>query len=253
MAVTKVRIRFSKHGDPRLLSHHDLMRGFERALRRAALPVALSQGFSPRPRMSIAQALALGIEGRREVLELEMAEPLEAEEVRNRLAAVLPPGLDLLEAELVPTGQSAQAVSLWYHIEVPEARREAAALELESLIQSSHRVHVRIREEKRTTLDLRSFLMQASLDDNGILRFQLRVTPAGSARPEEILETLQLRDLLTSGGILVRDDVELAAIPPSRVDSSTLTVTTRSNPESVLVQDQSPSDPEAEIACPSSL
>ena len=234
MAVTKVRIRFSKHGDLRLLSHHDLMRGFERALRRAALPVVLSQGFTPRPKMSIAQALALGIEGRREVLDLELTEPLEAEDIRMRLAAVLPPGLDLVEAELVPAGKTAQAVSLWYHIEVPETRREAAAAELDALLQATQRPYVRIREGKSIKLDLRPFLLQASLSDEGILRFQLRVASTGSARPEELLDTLQLRDLLSLGGILVRDDIELAATPITRVDSSAHASTSNSNPESVL-------------------
>src|SRR5262245_4685643 len=102
--ATKIRLRFAKRDDLRLVSHHDLMRCVERMLRRAALPVAESQGFNPRPKVSFPLALALGIEGRREVLELELTEALAPEEVRDRLAAVAPPGLELAEAEAIGPG-----------------------------------------------------------------------------------------------------------------------------------------------------
>ena len=85
--ATKVRLRFAKRGDLRLISHHDLLRCLERALRRARIPMAVSQGFNPRPKIVFALALALGIEGRREVVELELAEPTEPAEVLRRLAA----------------------------------------------------------------------------------------------------------------------------------------------------------------------
>src|SRR2546421_1972418 len=93
MTATKVRLRFAKRGDLRLVSHHDLMRCLERALRRADLPMAHSQGFNPRPKVVFVLALALGVEGRREVLELDLAEPLEPLEVLHRLTAAAPPGL----------------------------------------------------------------------------------------------------------------------------------------------------------------
>ncbi|MBV8382011.1 MAG: DUF2344 domain-containing protein, partial [Planctomycetaceae bacterium] len=99
--ATRVRLRFAKRGDLRFVSHHDLMRCLERLLRRAAIPVALSQGFNTRPKMVFPLAMGLGIEGRREVVELDLAEPLEPAEVLRRLAAATPPGLDWLDAEAV--------------------------------------------------------------------------------------------------------------------------------------------------------
>src|SRR3954471_15472064 len=89
-ATTKVRLRFAKRGDLRLVSHHDLMRCLERALRRAAIPMAASQGFNPRPKIMFPLALARGIEGDREVVEWELAEPMEPAEVIGRLAAQAP-------------------------------------------------------------------------------------------------------------------------------------------------------------------
>ncbi len=88
--ATKVRLRFAKRGDLRLVSHHDIMRCLERMLRRASIPMVLSQGFSPRPKITFALALGLGIEGRREVVDLELSEPLEPAVLLGRLAAVAP-------------------------------------------------------------------------------------------------------------------------------------------------------------------
>src|SRR3954454_12458095 len=92
---SKYRIRFRKAGDLRLVSHHDLMHVCERMFRRAALPIARTQGFNPRPRMWFALSLALGVLGANEVLELELTEALEADEVRDRLAAQAPPGFEI--------------------------------------------------------------------------------------------------------------------------------------------------------------
>src|SRR5215469_3325970 len=91
-SATKVRLHFAKRGDLRLVSHHDLLRCLERTVRRASIPIALSQGFNPRPRIVFALAMALGIEGRREVVDLELAEPLEPAEILRRLTLASPPG-----------------------------------------------------------------------------------------------------------------------------------------------------------------
>ena len=124
----RLRLRFAKRGDLRLVSHHDLMRCLERTIRRADLPMAQSQGFNPRPKVSFPSALALGIEGRREVLELELAEPLGPEEVLRRLAEATPPGLDFFEAAPTVANRAAQVVAVDYLVNLPPDRRSAAAI-----------------------------------------------------------------------------------------------------------------------------
>jgi hypothetical protein len=74
MVRLRVRVRFSKQGDLRLIGHRDLMRCFERLFRRAGLRLRFSEGFHPKPRMTFPLALAVGIEGTDEVMELELAE-----------------------------------------------------------------------------------------------------------------------------------------------------------------------------------
>ena len=74
MVRPRVRIRFCKQGDLRLIGHRDLMRCLERLFRRAGLALAMSQGFHPKPRVTFPLALAVGIEGLDEVMELELTE-----------------------------------------------------------------------------------------------------------------------------------------------------------------------------------
>ncbi|MFO7629596.1 MAG: TIGR03960 family B12-binding radical SAM protein [Prochlorococcaceae cyanobacterium] len=101
--VCRLRIGFAKTGSLALISHLDLLRLLERALRRTGLPVSFSGGFHPLPRLQIALSLPLGVEGTGEWLDLEFIEAVEPLAVQARLQAELPPGLQLLSAALVPT------------------------------------------------------------------------------------------------------------------------------------------------------
>lgn len=214
MTATKVRLRFAKRGPVRLVSHHDLMRCLERTLRRAGIPMAKSQGFNPRPKLVFALALGLGIEGRREVLELELSEPMEPGEVLRLLSEHAPAGFDFLEAEAA-AGRSSQVQSVSYELEIPSDRVDAAGAAVAALLADAERPHTRHRPDRTVELDLRPFVLDAELNSEGVLCFRLKMTSSGSARPEEVIETLGLRDLLDRGAILVRAEVELAPTAPS--------------------------------------
>ena len=101
MVRDKVRIRFRKAGDLRLISHHDLLRSFERMLRRAALPFHSTAGFNPKPRLVFALTLPLGVVGCEEVVELELDAELSLEELRQRLVQQAPPGLEILSVQRI--------------------------------------------------------------------------------------------------------------------------------------------------------
>ncbi len=71
-----VRLRFGKHGKVRFISHRDVARAFERAFRVEQLPLAFTQGFSPRPKVSFGLALSVGHESDAEYLDFELVEPV---------------------------------------------------------------------------------------------------------------------------------------------------------------------------------
>src|SRR5919205_2194483 len=95
--VQRLRVRYAKRGRARFASHRDFGRAFERALRRAGVPMAYSSGFSPHPRISYANAAPTGAASEAEYLEIALAAHRSPERLREALDAALPPGLDVLE------------------------------------------------------------------------------------------------------------------------------------------------------------
>ena len=204
----KVRIRFRKGGDLRLLSHHDLMRTFERMLRRAALPFRSTEGFHPKPRFVFALSLPLGIVGCEEVVELELAEPVPPDEVHARLAGRSVPGLDILSVRRVESRKAAQVRRVTYRVPLPPeceaglASRIAAAAGGAGLPRSS----ARGRSRNTSICDRTSTRFALS---PGALEMDLWVKPSGMARPDEVLGLLGLQDVIEAGAVIERTRLEL--------------------------------------------
>ncbi len=91
----KLRFIFTKKGFIRYISHLDLMRLFLRAMRRAGLPLKMTEGFSPHPKFSIMRALKLGIESDNEEASIILKQPISVEDFRGRLQKELPVGIDI--------------------------------------------------------------------------------------------------------------------------------------------------------------
>jgi radical SAM-linked protein len=217
----KVRIRFQKGSDLRLLSHHDLMRTFERMLRRADLPFRRSQGFNPRPRLVFALSLPLGVVGAEEVVELELGQQLAVEEVEQRLRRQAPPGLEILSVRRIDPKESAQVRGLSYAVEVPAGRTDGLRARLAEVLAAVECRWERTRPPKRS-IDLRPWICDLHLHEPiasspGLytLVMDLRLTPTGTARPEEVLGLLGLADLLDAGAVCTRTRLELQDEPAS--------------------------------------
>ena len=97
-----LRLRYARRGRARFTSHRDFSRAFERALRRAAVPMAYSSGFSPHPRISYANAAPTGAASEAEFLEIGLTVACNPERVRSDVDAALPAGLDIVAAEVSP-------------------------------------------------------------------------------------------------------------------------------------------------------
>ena len=102
-AVQRLRVHYTKRGRLRFSSHRDFQRAFERALRRAAVPMAYSAGFSPHPKVSYAGAAPTGTASEAEYLEIALSQRCEPERLREALDESLPPDLDVLEVVEVAT------------------------------------------------------------------------------------------------------------------------------------------------------
>lgn len=194
----KVQLRFAKTGALRFLSHHDLMRLFARACRRAELPVRLTQGFDPRPRLVFATALELGIESEDEALEVELSRWVSPDQTRGRLASALPAGLEVRSARLLPPRRSGErAVEMVYRVAPPGGAAAVGITPagLKEFLARGELPFDRPRQKRIQQLDLRPSLLDARLDGADVV-VRLQPTERGSARPAEIMALLAGRPLM---------------------------------------------------------
>ena len=238
MTGDKFRFRFRKAGDLRLLSHLDLARCLERMLRRAAIPFKSTAGFHPAPRMIFAQSMPLGVDGLREVLELETTAPLDADDVRERLNRQAPRGLEFTEVRVVPMKASAVPRRMVYSLPLPADRVDAVARRAAELLAMETVWVDRIKPKPRK-LNIRPYLrgisvllaaragLEADSEDRSrseqntsTLHLDLWVTQSGTARADELLLLLGVADLLEAGSVLARSELELRdETPPGQPDA----------------------------------
>ena len=208
MPLDKVRIRFRKSGDLRLVSHLDLVRSFERMLRRAALPFRMTQGFHPTPRLVLAQSLPLGVIGHREVLELELNEAIEPDDVLRRLREQAPPGIEFLSAERIPLKTTARPRRALYRISLADAPADLAA-RCAGLLASSE-VWVERERPRPRQVNIRPYLDSLMLSP-GDLHVGVWITQDGSARADEVAGAIGLSE----HAVIERLDLELwDEVPP---------------------------------------
>lgn len=185
----KIAVVFAKTGPAIHHSHHDLIRFWERAVKRAGLPVRLTQGFNPRPRIIFPHALGLGVASRHEEVELELYESVPVGEILPRLKRAVGDTLEIIDAvPLPPVKKSRQILSSSYRIGGwPDSAGEAlAAFAADILRRGEIRVE-RGAPGDRRSVDVRPYLQSVTHDpEDRALRLVLKHTPTGSGRPDEI-------------------------------------------------------------------
>ncbi|HEY2880896.1 MAG TPA: TIGR03936 family radical SAM-associated protein [Pirellulales bacterium] len=203
----RARIRFTKLDDLRWIGHRDLMRVWERLFRRAGVLLSMTEGFHPKPRINFPSALAVGIAGTDELVEVDFAALYTAEALREIIAPELPPGMALGAIEILPgLDHKAQVKHVTFTLEIPPPRQPALAERLVWLM--AHTSLLITREGRTKPLDLRPLIDRITLE-NDTLHLRLRVDREGSARPREVLDALQIADLEFEGYFLTRTSVEI--------------------------------------------
>lgn len=195
----RVRFEFSKDNEARFISHLDMIRVFERSIRRAGLPLSYSQGFNPHPKMAFGPALALGTSSDHEYVDISFEEKIDVDEALVRLQDSLPFGFNLRRGAVIPKG--AESLNAFinraeYTIKCP-LRREVTQKELDgwcSALMEMGRITVRKKSKKGfQEKDIRKgiFSLSGKLVDGGALLFsKLLQSPEGSVRPEDVVEVL---------------------------------------------------------------
>ncbi len=188
MFKQRIQVRFTKEGSLRFISHQDLMRLFERALRRTGLPLRMSGGFNPRPCISFPLALAVAITGEQEVMEFEFDRWVPMAQAEASLRRQLPAGIRLKEVLPGHPHHKAQVEGITYQVRVPSGRGVTPAC-VQALLKKKHLVVSRQRKGREKQVDIRPSILELSIRGS-TLEMRLAVTEAGTTRPEEVLALL---------------------------------------------------------------
>ncbi|MFG2866932.1 TIGR03936 family radical SAM-associated protein [Streptomyces sp. NPDC048338] len=203
--MQRIRLRYTKRGRLRFTSHRDFQRAFERALRRAEVPMAYSAGFTPHPKVSYANAAPTGTGSEAEYLEIALTEQRDPQVLRTLLDESLPDGLDITDAVEARTSGLADRLtaSVWElrldGVTVEDAEKAVAAfLAAETVeVQRKTKNGIRTFDARSAVADLVADRPQARSEADrpldsacAILRLVVRhVTPA--VRPDDVLSGLR--------------------------------------------------------------
>ena len=177
----------------RYIGHRDLLRSMERLLRRTQLPVAMSEGFHPKVRMSFPSALALGVAGKEEVVELDLTVPVSADDVIQRLNEASYTGLAFHSAITVRAGRRKTVhVASVFEMTLPSVLAEITAQNIASFLAESTVIVVK---HNGKSVDVRAAVNSMTLEGNR-LQMELAVTAGADAGFREVLDVLGLQEQL---------------------------------------------------------
>ncbi|MCK6538698.1 MAG: TIGR03936 family radical SAM-associated protein [Anaerolineales bacterium] len=203
----QIRITFTKQGALRYTGHLDLHKLWERAARRAGLPLAYSRGFHPQPKMNMAAALPLGFSSRCEVMDMKLESEVPLEGLRERLNETLPSGVQVLKVEQVDEGAPAlqtQVVSAEYEVTLadPSTSPRVDGSDLKRRIDSVMESESIPRTRRGKSYDLRPLILDLKVMESGGLPSSQEQSPAAqifmklsaregaTGRPDEVLDVL---------------------------------------------------------------
>ncbi|WP_258906413.1 TIGR03936 family radical SAM-associated protein [Actinokineospora sp. UTMC 2448] len=208
--MQKLRVRYAKRGRLRFTSHRDVARAFERALRRAGVPMAYSQGFSPHPKISWIGAAPTGVASEAEYVEVQLVAAVDPSALARALDEALPPGLDVLDVVAAGPGSLADRVDAaeWL-VEMPGVSSDTLRAAVDRLLAEEHVMVSRRTKDGTREIDVRPAVILAEVADPadgrpavgidmpagdgpcGILRMVVRqTTPA--VRPDDVLSALRV-------------------------------------------------------------
>ncbi|MEA5659160.1 MAG: TIGR03936 family radical SAM-associated protein [Cutibacterium granulosum] len=189
--VQRMRLRYAKRSVARFTSHRDFARSFERVLLRARIPMALSSGFNPHPRISYANASPTGAASEAEYLEIALWEVCDPEKVKDALNAEMPTGMEVLE--VVESDRVAWTevltASAWT-VHVPHSTDPAAVSSaVDALLASPTWVVQRMTKSGLRDFDVRGALIGLGADGD-LVRMMIRhQTPL--VRPNDVMGALE--------------------------------------------------------------
>lgn len=200
-----MRVTFTRGEEMKYVTHLDMMRFWERALRRAEIPVVYSEGFSPHPQIALAAPLAVGVTSACELLDVFLDRRVTPREFRDAVAPQLPPAVTVVavrEAGMTLPSLQADVRAAEYEVDVPAPDEFDAEAAVRRLLDAESIPWEHKRDEETKSYDLRPLVLELEVRPEGPtakpdagfvrLRMLLRNDSAGSGRPEQVTLALGL-------------------------------------------------------------
>jgi radical SAM-linked protein len=196
--MPRIRVRFSRGPEVKFISHLDVMRFWERAFRRAHIPLAYSEGFNPHPRISLAAPLPVGVTSEAELMDVMLSRWVSPQWFTDAVNQQLTPGFGILGVfSINPTMPSLQSrlQQAEYQVELPADKEQ---LDIESAISHLLALESLPWQHKRDT-GQKNYDLRALIDDlwlitwsqpYGSIGMRLRCNSGGSGRPEQVTSAL---------------------------------------------------------------
>lgn len=188
----KIRMKFSKNGPIKFIGHLDVMRYFQKAIRRAEIDIAYSQGFSPHQIMSFAQPLGVGVESNGEYVDVELNTAVSSKDVMDRLNAVMNEGIKIESVKRLPEGAMnamASVAASKYVISLKEGYDLGIDFfsQCEKLYQKEHIFIVKKTKKSEIEMDLKPAIYEMNVTEDGLMLF-VDSSSSGNIKPSLFLE-----------------------------------------------------------------
>lgn len=187
----KIRIKFSKEGHLKYIGHLDIMRCFQKVMRRAEVDIAYSAGFSPHQIMSFASPLGLGLTSEGEYVDIEVLSTESSEVMLEKINAVIVDGMRALSYVKLPDhAKTAMAVvaAADYRVTFDQPLSESFRQQFAEFLSRESIVITKKTKKSEVEIDIRPLIFEASLEGN-VLFLQLSAGSVANLKPEQVVET----------------------------------------------------------------
>ena len=198
--MQRLRLRFSRGEEIKYISHLDLMRLWERVMRRSGIPLAYSEGFSPHPKISLAAPLPIDVTSEAELMDITLQKPVSPYFLLQTTRQQLPQGIDILEVQPIPLRSPSLQSQLRYAeycivVKASQSLEEVQA-SVSSLLGAERLPWQHMRDTGPRHYDLRALIEHLwVIGRQGpffTLGMRLRCDPQGAGRPEQVAQALGL-------------------------------------------------------------
>ena len=189
----KIRIKFAKYGAMKFIGHLDMMRFFQKAIRRAGIDIKYSEGFSPHQIMSFAAPLGVGIESSGEYMDIEVLSMTSAEDMKQALNRVMVEGVEVLSVSVLPDNVKnamASVAAASYKLQMKEGTFPIDDLneKLQDFYGQEQIPYSKETKKSVVELDLKQGLYAIAADEDGAICMLVNASSSGNIKPTMIFE-----------------------------------------------------------------